>query len=109
MLQVHRKWDNPAGGKVDVAELIGLLEAKALELQAADPALFMRIVGIDPAPQPDFRESMAAKNAVNNGPARYSDERGNTWSGKGSRPKWLKDALDKGRTLADFKIGQPTV
>ena len=106
VLQRHRKWSNPAGGEVDFAGLIGLLEAKALELQAADPALFLRIVGIDAAPQADFRESMAATKAAINGPAKYEDERGNTWSGKGRRPKWLKDALATGKTLADFGIGQ---
>jgi hypothetical protein len=108
VLQRHRKWDNPTGGEVDFAGLIGLLEAKALELQAADPALFLRIVGIDAAPQADFRKSMAATKAAINGPAKYADESGKTWSGKGRRPKWLNDALATGKTLADFDIGQPT-
>jgi hypothetical protein len=107
VLQRHRTWDNPTGGKVDFAGLIGLLEAKALELQAADQALFLRIVGIDAAPQADFRKSMAAMKAAINGPAKYADENGNTWTGIGRRPKWLKDALATGKTLADFDTGQP--
>jgi len=107
VLQRHRKWDNPTGGEVDFAGLIRLLEANALELQAADPALFLRIVGIDAAPQADFRKSMAATKAAINGPAKYADDNGNTWTGKGRRPKWLKDALAKGKTLAEFDIGQP--
>lgn len=106
VLQRHRKWDNPTGGKVDFAGLIGLLEAKALELQTADPALYLRIVGIDAAPQADFRASMAATKAAINGPPKYADENGNTWFGKGRRPKWLNDALAAGKTLADFDIGQ---
>jgi hypothetical protein len=105
VLQRHRKWDNPTGGELDFAGLIRLLEAKALELQAADPALFLRIVGIDAAPQADFRKSMAATKAAINGPAKYADENGNTWTGKGRRPKWLNDALATGKTLADFDIG----
>lgn len=108
VLQRHRKWTNPAGGKVDFAGLLGLLEAKALELQAADPALFLRIVGIDATPQASFRDSMAATKAAINGPAKYGDEHGNTWSGKGRRPNWLKDALSTGKTLANFDIGRPT-
>lgn len=108
VLQRHRKWNNPAGGKVDFAGLLGLLVAKALELQAADPALFLRIVGIDAAPQADFRDSIAAKKAAINGPAKYADERGNTWSGKGRQPKWLSEALATGKTLSDFDIGQLT-
>jgi hypothetical protein len=107
VLQRHRTWDNPAGGKVDFAGLIGILKAKALELQAADPALFLRIVGIDAAPQADFRRSIAATKAAINGPAKYADENGNTWTGKGRRPKWLTDAFATGKTLADFDIDQP--
>ncbi|MBP0621204.1 H-NS histone family protein [Cupriavidus sp. LEh25] len=108
VLQRHRKWDNPAGGEVDFAGLISLLEAEALKLQVADPALYLRVVGIDAAPQADFRESVAATKAAINGPAKYANEHGKTWSGKGRRPKWLTDALATGKTLADFEIGLPT-
>ncbi|CDN61911.1 H-NS family nucleoid-associated regulatory protein [Burkholderia cenocepacia] len=105
VLQRRRKWNNPAGGKLDFEGLIVLLKRKALELQAADPALFLRIVGIDAAPQDDFRKTMAATKAALNGPSKYADTRGNTWSGKGRRPKWVNDALTEGKTLADFEIG----
>ncbi|MDR7946314.1 H-NS histone family protein [Achromobacter aegrifaciens] len=107
VLQRHRKWDNPAGGKLDFDGLIALLKQKALELQAMDPALFLRVVGIDAAPQDDFRKTMAATKAAISGPAKYADSHGNTWAGKGRRPKWLNDALTAGKTLADFEIGQP--
>jgi hypothetical protein len=107
VLQRQRTWDNPAGGKLDFAGLIRLLEAKALALQAGDPALFLRIVGIDAAPQADFRQSMATTKAAINGPARYADGSGNTWSGKGRRPRWMNDALLAGKRLADFEIRQP--
>lgn len=30
---------------------------------------------------------------------------GDTWSGRGLQPKWLKAALAAGRTLADFEVG----
>jgi DNA-binding protein H-NS len=29
---------------------------------------------------------------------------GQTWSGRGLKPTWLKAALDSGRTLADFAL-----
>lgn len=108
VLQRHRKWNNPAGGRVDFPGLIALLEVKALALQAVDPALFLRIVGIDAAPQADFRASMAATKAAIHKPGKYADEHGNIWGGKGRRPKWLKDALASGKILTDFEIGQPT-
>ena len=32
----------------------------------------------------------------------YSDGAGNSWTGRGPKPKWLKAALDSGKTLQDF-------
>ena len=29
---------------------------------------------------------------------------GNTWSGRGLQPKWLKEALASGKNLSDFQI-----
>jgi len=38
-------------------------------------------------------------------PAKYRDPAtGATWSGRGLQPKWLKAALDAGRSLSDFQI-----
>ena len=34
--------------------------------------------------------------------AKYSDGQGNTWSGMGKRPYWLRDALAAGRSLEEF-------
>ena len=37
--------------------------------------------------------------------AKYRDpESGQSWSGRGLQPKWLKAALATGKTLADFTI-----
>ena len=38
-------------------------------------------------------------------PVKYRDpDSGNTWSGRGLQPNWLKNALASGRTLADFTV-----
>ncbi|WP_218510253.1 H-NS family nucleoid-associated regulatory protein [Variovorax sp. dw_308] len=37
--------------------------------------------------------------------AKYSDGRGNSWSGKGKRPNWLRQALEAGRPLEEFIVG----
>lgn len=37
--------------------------------------------------------------------AKYSDDKGNSWSGMGKRPYWLRDALAAGRTLEEFATG----
>jgi DNA-binding protein H-NS len=34
---------------------------------------------------------------------KFKDDAGHTWSGMGPKPKWLKEALDAGKTLEDLK------
>lgn len=46
----------------------------------------------------------AAKKAAK--PAAYADKSGNTWSGRGPRPRWLKEALAGGKTLEEFATGK---
>jgi DNA-binding protein H-NS len=36
--------------------------------------------------------------------AKFRDPAGNTWSGRGKRPKWLTDAIAKGHRIDEFKI-----
>lgn len=75
-----------------------LAEGKSLEdfalgavPKAAAPAAKKRAVA--------GRKSAAAKKA----PVKYRDDSGNTWSGRGLKPRWLKAALDSGRSLEDFR------
>jgi DNA-binding protein H-NS len=35
---------------------------------------------------------------------KYRDAAGNTWSGRGLRPRWLNNALAKGKALSDFAV-----
>lgn len=35
--------------------------------------------------------------------AKFSDGNGNEWSGMGPRPQWLRNALDAGRSLDEFR------
>lgn len=36
--------------------------------------------------------------------AKYRDEAGNTWVGRGKRPQWVRDALAAGKTLQDLEL-----
>lgn len=36
--------------------------------------------------------------------AKFRDDAGNEWSGRGSQPRWLKAALAAGKALDDFAI-----
>jgi DNA-binding protein H-NS len=35
---------------------------------------------------------------------KFRNESGGTWGGRGKRPQWLRDALNSGKTLADFAV-----
>ena len=37
---------------------------------------------------------------------RFADGNGNTWVGRGPRPLWLRDAVKRGKSLADFAVGR---
>ena len=37
-------------------------------------------------------------------PVKYRDENGNTWTSRGSKPRWLMAALESGRKIEDFLV-----
>ena len=37
-------------------------------------------------------------------PAKYKDADGNTWTGRGIKPRWLRTALESGQSLDALKI-----
>jgi DNA-binding protein H-NS len=45
-----------------------------------------------------------AKKTKSSAAAKYRDEAGNIWVGRGPRPKWLRDALGAGKSLQDFAV-----
>lgn len=47
------------------------------------------------------RRAARAANAV---PPKYRDASGNTWSGRGFKPRWLQQALAAGASLDSFRI-----
>jgi hypothetical protein len=59
---------------VNFSGLIALLVKRALELEAADPTLFLRVVGIDATPQDDFRAVKALARVTSKDSAKYADQ-----------------------------------
>jgi DNA-binding protein H-NS len=37
-------------------------------------------------------------------PAKYRDQEGNTWAGRGAQPVWLREQLKAGAKLEDFAV-----
>lgn len=91
----------------EVAEVIERIK-KAIEvygLTAEDLGLGRAARGASVPPQ-----KMAANKATTRGktgqkaPVKFRDQSGNTWSGRGLQPNWLKSALQAGKKLDDFKV-----
>ncbi len=45
-------------------------------------------------------------SAKNPGEAKFRDEAGNTWVGRGKRPQWFRDALAAGKTPQDLAVNK---
>src|SRR5262245_17060336 len=39
-------------------------------------------------------------------PPKYRDRAGNTWAGRGAKPRWLVAAIKEGKKLEDFAIAK---
>jgi DNA-binding protein H-NS len=50
-----------------------------------------------------FAKAAGARGRPAGGAAQFRDDAGNTWSGRGRRPEWLKEALRSGKTLDDLR------
>ena len=60
--------------------------------------------------QPGAKKTAKAKSAVQKSrkgiavPIKYKDDQGNTWTGRGTQPRWLTAALGAGKKLEDFAV-----
>ncbi len=77
-------------------------------LTGRDLGFSSRTASADSAPKRRGRPPKAAakrSTAAAQRAPKYRDNAGNVWSGRGPRPKWLRDALDSGKRLDEFAIG----
>lgn len=81
----------------EVGEVVGRIKEaiKVYGLTAADLGLAGKASAGRRAARPARGSDRSAK---------YSDGNGNTWGGRGPRPRWLRDAIDAGRTLEEFAV-----
>jgi hypothetical protein len=108
VLQKHRTWDGPDGKPIGFDELLEILKSKAREKEIEDSSVYLRVIGINATAREDFRSAKGARKAPSNAALqKYADGAGNTWSGRGRKPKWLKDALATGKSLTDLLAPKP--
>jgi DNA-binding protein H-NS len=60
----------------------------------------MQEVGI----RPEDLASAIASDQIAQKEARYRNATGNTWSGKGEVPQWLRQAISAGQSLEHFQL-----
>jgi DNA-binding protein H-NS len=53
--------------------------------------------------QVEFRSSLKGKKV----PPKYRSPSGETWAGRGAKPRWLVAAIKRGKKIEDFLIGNP--
>jgi DNA-binding protein H-NS len=63
----------------------------------ASPTLAAAIVQSESLAKAPAKKSKRAPSKVN-----YSDDAGNSWTGRGPKPRWLKAAIESGKALQDF-------
>lgn len=87
-------------GVIDrMKEAISVYDITAQELGLGVPGASSRARGSAKKTGPKRKASRMSGDPQ---PA-YADEKGNTWGGRGPRPKWLKDALAGGASLEQFR------
>ena len=59
--------------------------------------------GAAPARAKGIKAAKAAKSKRRPSTVLYQDGAGNSWTGRGPQPRWLKDALAGGKTLEDMQ------
>ncbi len=69
--------------------------------------------GAKPGPKPKLKPVEAPKvrfpkKKGTTRPAKYADDKGNTWAGGGSKPVWLREQLDQGKSIDEFLINKET-
>ncbi|WP_295435130.1 H-NS histone family protein [uncultured Thiodictyon sp.] len=103
VLQKQREWVGPDDKRIGFDELLGILKSKAREKEKTDNSVYLRVIGIDATPKEDFRSARSSSEAVTDAATpKYADDAGNTWSGRGRQPKWVKDAVRSGKLLNEL-------
>ena len=81
------------------AEQLGFDGSKtASAVAASKPSL-----SLTPVAKPAVKTTAKSKGKSK---PQFSDEAGNVWGGRGPRPAWLREALQAGRNIDEFRIGK---
>lgn len=100
--------DIPGIGRDMYAGRVALAKRFGVDPLAAAAEQQAQLDGLPPADEEEEEATPAAKPAARGGknpPVRYRNPAtGETWSGRGLQPKWLKAAIAAGNKLADYVV-----
>ncbi len=84
--------------KVETADIL----RKQVEQTAASLGVSVNeLLGLD---KPAKRGLATETKTTSKVAPKYRDEHGNTWTGRGQKPVWLREAIAQGANLEDFLI-----
>ena len=89
-------------GSMSVEQLLQLRYDVGKELNRKSNELRSQLarLGADIAPGRGRGGSLKGKKV----PPKYRDRAGNTWAGRGAKPRWLVAAIKEGKKLEDFAL-----
>ncbi|MBI5718830.1 MAG: H-NS histone family protein [Burkholderiales bacterium] len=94
--------------KDEVATVIARIKEAILkyELTASDLGLGVRapLKTKVVAPPPAKRPAAKAKRGTGKVAVKFRDKNGNTWTGRGNQPVWLREAIRGGAKIESFRI-----
>jgi DNA-binding protein H-NS len=88
----------------DLQRQIDALEAERRAALIAQAHAALKALGVTAADLLPARTSRKAPRSRAPAPVRYRDDKGNTWTGRGKQPVWLREALAAGCTLGTFLV-----
>lgn len=99
--QMKRRLEEAMTEATEAEEIIPLLKEVIAKFELLPADLFDETApSKTKVPKP--KASQTGKGSAN-GTAMYRDADGNTWAGRGRRPAWLNEALERGAALEDFR------
>lgn len=87
----------------DLQRQIDALEAERRAALIAQAHAALKALGVAAADLVPARVSRRTRSRAAP-PVRYRDDKGNTWTGRGKQPVWLREALAAGATLGSFLV-----
>ena len=93
-------------GSMTVEQLLQLRDDVGKELNRKSTELRSQLarLGGDIAPGRGRGSSLKGRKV----PPKYRDRSGNTWAGRGAKPRWIVAAIKEGKKLEDFAIEKTT-